>query len=200
MDFRQLTKDFNQRYSNSYIFLTTPEGGENLVYLNEVFLRDEADFPYLSITSPALGTNVIRFDTEYAIKFKRPPLGVFQHGPVAYTLFRSFQQTYSKGINDHTYTIIPVFSRTYSIQCPPFDVLIKAAFAQQRFTLESALKKLSIKKALAVALSKRISLALSASDNTSYDVYFYNYYIGKTDLNGKLQSPLNSFKFSEFEQ
>jgi hypothetical protein len=192
MDFNQLTKDFNQRYQNSWVFLTFPDDTTEFVKINKAYLKDHGQFPLIDIYSKDLGNNTIKFTTDYKFKFRRPKIGLFQCGKFAYVCARTTNQTYSKGVNSDSYQMNHIFFRGAPNIMPEWygdemqwGEVVKKAFDPKYLSKQEALSGLSGGRYFSCALSNRIGVSLSLESNEHYDVYFYDHYLGKITKDGK---------------
>lgn len=191
MDYSQLTKDFNQRYQNTWVWLTFPDGVCEFVRISKAFLKESGSFPLIEFYSKSLGTNVIKFTTDYKFQFKRPPVGLFQDGKYAILCARAMSQTYSKGVSPDTYHLsMPFHNYAPGVKGPYYgsgdqwSECIKKAFEPKHFTKEEAIYGLNNGKFISVALSSRLALSLSMDSNDSFDVYHFTTYLGKISKHG----------------
>lgn len=164
MDRQAILNDFVRRYDRSYIHAVAPDSREeNLFFVNKITL-DKDNLAVFDLTSPEFGRIMLNFGTAHKIKFKYPPVGVYQRGKDAYIFRRFPARQWKVGIsmdNCQCYQVgVDVLGMDKRMTDLSFDQ-VSDAYTHETYGFRDAWKMLSGGKYRSVALERNFSLMLS---------------------------------------
>lgn len=180
MEINEILQGFRRRYEQTHIHVQHPDSNEeSLFYVNSI-TDDRTKVATMELFSPEYGKIILNMGTAHILRFKYPPVGVFQKGVDAYMFRRRPNKQYKHGLCPGNSIIHPVYNQILSraagrgdreAQLNFDDVL--AAYRTERYTFGDALKMLSSGKYRSVALNNNFSLMLSTIDEQNYILMYW---------------------------
>lgn len=186
MNNAEVLHDFRRRWENTYVWLNIENKDEELVYLSRV--EDNSDkVGKLYLTSDRLGELVLNFGSEgYALQFRYPPVGVFQHNRDAYCFYRRPIRQYRRGICGDN-SLLMNTARNLTGNTARFGSgILKSAFAHQVFTWPEAIELLAGGIWRGVALSENFSLTQSMFKSPDYVLFHWTHPIARVNTKGQI--------------
>lgn len=160
METRDVISDFRRRYEGTYVWLKQSEQNtETLVHVDSVSDSD-SKMAVLSLTCQTLGQLQINFgSSEYSLRFRYPPVGVFQHADQPFMFMRKPARQYRRGLCGDNSTMVNVsrwMTGGYATWSP---AEVASAFRHDVFAYRVAIARLQVEKKLrGVALADEYSL------------------------------------------
>jgi hypothetical protein len=192
MQISEILQDFRRRWENSFVFVEHPDSGEESLFFVDRITDDRNKIATMELSSPEYGKILLNMGTAHTLKFKYPPVGVFQNGQDAYVFRRVPAKQYKHGIYYGNATTAPVFNAMLgrSVRAPreqqlKFDDVL-AAFRGERYTYADALKMLGSGKFRSVALQRDWSLCLSPTEKEAYVLLYWETPVATVDNGGKV--------------
>jgi hypothetical protein len=189
MNQQEIIQEFARRYQESYIWVCMPDTHEETMFLVERVTYDPDKLAQLSLTSPDYGRIVINMATTHKLKFKYPPVGVFQHGKDAHIFRRVPAKQYKHGIYHGNSSITPVYANLVGgvlrRERLEFEE-VSAAYKAQTYTFKEALAMLAKGKHRSVALSNNFSLCLSLTQPKGYHLLYWETPVANMDVDGNI--------------
>jgi hypothetical protein len=185
---QEIIADFRRRWEGTYAWLFMEQvNDETLVSIDRV--EDNNDkMATLTVTSEKYGQMVLNFgSSDHELRFKYPPVGVFQFGDDAYMFRRRPARQYRRGICPDNSLLWNV-TRGVAGNRSRFDTKeVQAAFDHKTYSEDEALKLLSTGKMKGVALHNNFSLTLPLEEgNPDYILWHWNYPVARIDKEGKI--------------
>lgn len=174
MNDHEVIADFSRRWANTYVWMNM----DNLKREVLVRITSVEEHPkkvaVINVTSKEFGALRVNFGSETSsLKFKHPPVGVFQYGSDSYLLQRRPQRQWRRGLCSDNATILPVH-RYITGKAVSWDIgLVQAAYDHNVSTVQEALVWLSKGKVRAVALENAFTLMLNPTTGTSGHVLLH---------------------------
>lgn len=185
----EIINDFRRRWEASYAWLYMDKlQEETLVYINRV--EDNNDkMATITVTSPKYGQLVLHLGSdEYELRFKYPPVGVFQHGNDVYLFRRRPARQYRRGICPDN-SVLWNITRNVVGNRAHFDVAeVQSAFDHVTYPVEQALKFLGASKKLGVALPNNYAMTLSMDDSKDYVLWHWDVPVARIAPDGTITS------------
>lgn len=190
MDINRILLDFRRRYEHSYLHVQHPGGDEeSLFYVNQI-TDDRTKIATLELTSPEYGKIILNMGTAHTLRFKYPPVGVFQNGVDAYLFRRRTAKQYKFGLCPGNSLICPVYNTILGRQVGREAALefhdVLAAYQAERYSFADALKMLGSGKYRSVALQRNFSLMLSTMDDQNYLLLYWETPVASIDREGNV--------------
>ncbi len=189
MNQQEIIQEFARRYQDSFIWVRMPEDVEESMFYVEKVTYDEERLAVLSLTSPEFGRIVINMATTHKLKFKYPPVGVYQHGKDAYVFRRSPAKQYKHGIYAGNSLMYPVYADLIG-QNHRRDNLnfeeVAAAYKAKAYAFSAALTMLKSGKYRSVALRDNYALVLSMTASEGYTLMYWETPVAMVDTEGKV--------------
>lgn len=164
MNQQEILTDFTRRYDQSYIFVVAPDSKEENLFFVDKISVDEKNVATFALSSPEFGKIMLNYGTAHTLKFKYPPVGVFQRGHDAYIFRRLPQKQYKVGLyygNCQCYPVhVELEGRTKVSKTLNFEQVVDA-YASEKYRYRDAVKMLKSGKFRSVALHRDFSLMLS---------------------------------------
>ena|SRR5579864_2936748 len=187
MNNQEIVADFRRRWEGTYAWLFMEQvNDETLVHIDRV--EDDSDkVATLTVTSGKYGQMVLNFgSSEHELRFKYPPVGVFQFGDDVYMFRRRPARQYRRGICPDNSLLWNV-TRGLVGNRARFDAKeVQAAFEHKTFSEAEALKMLA-KGMKGVALSHNFAVTLPIEEgNPDYILWHWNYPVARMDKEGKI--------------
>lgn len=164
MEINDSLKDFTMRYEKTFIFVVPPDSTEESLFYVDRITPDREKIANLTLSSPEFGKIVLNMGTAHTLRFKYPPVGVYQSGADAYVFHRRPDRQYKRGLCNGNSKISPVhgaFSRQGRYDLT--HQLVSDAFAGNQYTFKDAMSMLQSGKFRSVALRYNYALMLSPS-------------------------------------
>lgn len=167
METRDVIGDFRRRYEGTYVWLGMPEqNAETLVHVDSITDSD-SKMAVLSLTSTKYGQMQVNFgSSEHVLKFKYPPVGVFQKDNEPFMFMRRPQRQYRRGLCGDNSQMFNVTRHLVGSVARWTADEVEAAFSHNTFSFQVALMRLQKEKKLkGVALQNEYSIvrAIDAS-------------------------------------
>lgn len=170
----QVVTDFRRRYEGTYIYLENhTEQTEVLAYVRLV----EFNFGRVGIIhleTEEYGKLQLNMGSEgHSLKFKYPPVGVFQHESLAHVFFRRPSRQYRRGLCGDNSTILSTARLFGAPSAGVSRSAVVSAFKHTTYRVYEALPMLS-KKFRSVALADNLSVTAPVyADKTTGLVLHY---------------------------
>lgn len=196
MEIRDQLRDFTQRYDNTYIWVAPPDSDEESLFHIDRITADNQKIANLQLSSPDFGKIVLNMGTAHTLRFKYPPVGVFQSEVDAYIFRRKPVRQYKRGICSGNSAIYPVWGEVCrkardndENQAQLAYGMVADAFDSRQYSYKDALKMLGGGKYRSVALKHNFSLMLSLANSSHYLLMYWEIPIAYMDKkNGELIS------------
>lgn len=194
MNINEIMNDFRRRWDQTYVWVESPESGEESLFHVDRITDDTTKVGTIELSSPEFGKILLNMGTAHTLKFKYPPVGVFQNGVDAYIFRRVPAKQYKHGIYNGNSTLSPVYNimlgrgqdraQLRGEQLKFNDVL--AAFRGERYPFADALKMLSSGKYRSVALQRNWSLCLSPITSDGLTLLYWETPVASLDREGNV--------------
>ncbi len=174
MEFNEIVRDFVQRYEKTFIWVSPPDSNEESLFYVDKVTADKTKIANLTLTSPEFGKIILNMGTAHTLKFKYPPVGVFQYKHDSYMFRRNPAKQYRRGLcegNSYTHEV-----HHKLVGSSPRDLtfdLLSAAYQAQSYSFKDALRMLESGKYRSVALRNNFSLVLPVSPVPDYLLMFW---------------------------
>ena len=187
MNNAEVVNDFRRRWENSYAWLFMDKlHEETLVYINRV--EDNNDkLATITVTSQKYGQLVLHLGSEeYELRFKYPPVGVFQHGTDVYLFRRRPARQYRRGICTDNSVLWNV-TRNIVGNRARFDAEeVQSAFNHVTFSEKEALTMLAKGSHKGVALGNNYALTLSMDEAKEHVLWHWDVPVARMNANGEI--------------
>lgn len=162
MNNAEVISDFSRRWANTYVWMYMEQlGREVLVRITSVEEHPKK-IATINVQSQEYGQFRINFGSETSsLKFKYPPVGVFQCGTDALMLQRRPARQWRRGLCSDNATLIPTHRWITGKNTQWALSTVQAAFDHKIFTVKDALEQLNKRKVRSAALPDAFSLMLS---------------------------------------
>lgn len=178
MEINEIMQDFRRRWEGGFVWVEAPDSGEESLFHVDRITHDRIKVGTLELSSPEYGKILLNMGTAHTLRFKYPPVGVFQNGVDAYLFRRLPAKQYKHAIyNGNSYTC-PVTNWMVgrSIGASPnplrFDDVL-AAYRGETYSFADALKMLGSGKYRSVALKRNWSLSLNPMGKDGYVLLYW---------------------------
>lgn len=170
---QEALNDFRRRYEHTYVWLSMEQlKKETLVHIDRVE-DSSSKIGVLHLNSEEYGQLTVNFgSSDHSLKFKYPPVGVFQHGNDAFVFTRRPARQYRRGLCSDNSTMVNV-ARTYVGNHAAWTASeVLSAHKHETFSKEAALEMLAQKRMRGVALPDNYSL-IKSFDKSSKDHFLF---------------------------
>jgi hypothetical protein len=179
MEINEIMQDFRRRWEGGFVWVEAPDSGEESLFHVDRITHDRTKVGTMELSSPEYGKILLNMGTAHTLKFKYPPVGVFQNGVDAFMFRRVPAKQYKHAIYYGNSSVCPVYnpmvgrpSRNDRGDPLKFDDVL-AAFRGERYTFEDALKMLSSGRYRSVALQRNWSLCLNPMGKEGYVLLYW---------------------------
>ncbi len=186
----EIINEFKAKYEKTYVFVKLPDSEEeNLFHLDRV-TPDPNVTGVLSLSSEEYGKIQLNYGTAHGIKFRTPPVGVFQHGTNAMLFLRQPRRQWKRALcssNAHIMNTMMLVSGSRS--GAEFNFLtVAAAFKGQQYGWPTALKMIKSGKYRSVAIDRYMSIGLSpfAEADCHYLLMYWQQPVAKLRADGSV--------------
>lgn len=165
MNQQAILTDFIRRYDQSFIHTVAPGSTEENLFFVQRITLDAKSLATFDLVSPEYGRILLNYGTAHTLKFKYPPVGVFQRGKDAYIFRRLPQRQWKVGLCQHNCSCTMVLSglvATHNDGQLSFEQVVDA-YASEKYTYRDALRMLKSGRYRSVALHNNFTLSLSVS-------------------------------------
>lgn len=194
MNQQEILRDFRRRYEGGYVWVIPPNSDEESLFLVDRITEDRKNIATIELSSPEYGKIILNYGTAHTLRFKYPPVGVFQNGPDAFIFRRVPQRQWVHALYSGNASVVPVFNtivtarngggrRIQGGQLLFDDVL--AAFQGVQYTFRDAIMMLGTGKYRSVALRRNFSLCLSPN-GPGYILLFWETPVAHISTEGAL--------------
>jgi hypothetical protein len=161
MNNREALEDFRRRYQGTYAWVYLEAKNQEVVTLISAVQDDENSVGRITLSTSEFGELVMNMgSSEYQLKFKYPPVGVFQYGKDSCYFRRLPARQYQRGLCQANSHIATVTRNITSRGNPGFGLkLLQAAFAKETLSFPDALKLLETKKVRSASLTGNYSIS-----------------------------------------
>lgn len=189
MNNREVIEDFRRRYLNTYVWVYLEAKECEVIALITSVVDDENSVGRITLSTLEFGDLVMNIgSSEYQLKFKYPPVGVFQFGKDAYSFRRIPARQYQRGLCEANSRVRTVTRDLSGRGQDRFGArLVAAAFSKDRFSFIEALKMLEQKKVRSVALKDNYSVTLPMDSSGNYLLFHWNSPVAVVTPGGKIQ-------------
>lgn len=201
MNQQEVINDFRRRYESTYVWLGMPEQNtETLVHVDAI-VDNPTKMAVMSLTSQKYGQMQVNFGScEYSLKFKYPPVGVFQCGNEPYVFLRRPARQYRRGLCGDNSQMFNVTKGLVGTLTRWTYAEVEAAFAHETFTFREAILRLqSENKLKGVALQEEYSIIRSIDVSPNHILFHWNNPIARISPQGKLTHLLEATYGPEIE-
>jgi hypothetical protein len=188
VEISEIRRDFQRRYEHGFVWVAPPGNEEeSMFYVNRI-TADDRNVANIELTSPEYGKIILNMGTAHTLRFKYPPVGVYQNGKEAYIFRRVPAKQYKHALYNGNSSVYEVWKHLVG-QVPDnraelrFDDVL-AAFRGERYSFQDALKMLESGKYRSVALLRNFSLILSPLVGQSYMLLFWETPVCGIDRDG----------------
>lgn len=175
METREVISDFRRRYENTYVWLSMPDAERETLVMIEQIQDSDSKMAVLTLTSEEFGQMQVNFgSSEHTLRFKYPPVGVFQHDVHPYMFLRRPARQYRRGLCSDNSTMVNV-SRNITGNIVRWSAAeVASAFRHEVSSYQTALSRLDVEKKLkGVALANEYSLVRSMVSDTKDHILFH---------------------------
>jgi hypothetical protein len=187
----EIIQDFRRRWEGTFAWLYMDKLDEEiLVYINRV--EDSSDkVATIGVTNKKYGQLVLHLGSEeYELRFKYPPVGVFQHGDDVLLFRRRPARQYRRGICADNSVIWNV-TRNVVGNRARFDASeVQSAFDHVTYGEAQALKLLESGSARGVAMRNNYSLLLSMDEGSDYVLWHWDVPVARVNAKGSITAVL----------
>lgn len=170
----QALQDFRRRYEGTYVYLELhAEQREVIAYVRAVESSPNK-VGWLHLDTEEYGVLQLNLGSEgHTLKFKYPPVGVFQNGNWAHVFYRRPQRQYRRGLcQDNSYILST--SRLLGGGSSGFNLkALKNAFEHKTYDALEAVKLLQSSPMKSVALADNLSLVISPFEDKELHVIMH---------------------------
>lgn len=196
MNNSEVIADFGRRWTGTYVWMQMdrPSQKEVLVRITAVEEHPKK-IATINVASAEYGNMMINFGSDTSsLKFKYPPVGVFQYKEDSAVFYRQPRRQWRRGICADNSSML--FTHRYiSGRTCVFDLdSVQAAFTHKTYGLDEALKMLNTGVARSVALKDEFSLCLCPTmESTDYVLLHWLEPVAwVSPLSGKIVKLINS--------
>jgi hypothetical protein len=191
MEPRDVVSDFRRRYENTYVWLTLEDcKKETLVHVERVE-DSSTKHAILHLQSQEYGQLAINFGSEdHTLRFKYPPVGVFQHGGDAMVFTRRPSRQYRRGICADNSTMVRVTRQVCGERNQWTIDEVASAFKHETFSFKAALGLLKHKANRSVALVDDYSICRSMTPDKNYILWHWTSPIARVGIDGTINKLL----------
>lgn len=183
----EIIQDFRRRWEGTFAWLFMDKfGEETMIHIDRV--EDHNDkVATITVTSEKYGQFVLNLGSEeHELRFKYPPVGVFQCDDDVYMFRRRPARQYRRGICTDNSILWNVTRHVVGNRARFNAKEVLAAFTHQTFSEKLALGMLETKKARGVALANNYSLTLSLDENPDHVLWHWDVPVARLDKSGKI--------------
>lgn len=177
MNIDEIMRDFKRRWEHTYVWVVPPNTTEESLFYVDRIVEDPDRVATMTLSSPEFGKIVLNYGTAHTLKFKYPPVGVFQHGQRAMIFRRTPSRQYKHGIcpgnsefYEPTVEVLRAARRNNEL---PFD-LVQNAFQNVTSKYKEALLMLKSGRYRSVALKDNFSLCLGMGKENNYILFYWD--------------------------
>lgn len=193
MNNQEVVQDFRRRWESSYAWLFMDKlREETLVYINRV--EDNNDkVATITVASQKYGQLVLHLGSEeYELRFKYPPVGVFQHGEDVYLFRRRPARQYRRGICPDN-SVLWNITRNIVGNRARFDFgEVQSAFNSVKYTEQEALMMLAKGRYKGVALANNYALTLSMDTDKEHVLWHWEQPVARMNAQGEITRVIES--------
>lgn len=191
MNNAEVIADFRRRYEGTYVWLKMEGPGcETLVHVERIE-GDNTKMGILHLTSQEYGELRVNFgSSDHSLKFKYPPVGVFQCDDQALIFTRRPTRQYRRGLCTDNSSLVTVSSRMISNTARWTMNEVAAAFKAERVSFDRALNQMQDKRIKSVALANEFSLCKSVTKDKEHMLLHWENPIARIDRAGKVTQVL----------
>lgn len=183
----EILQDFRRRYEGTFVWLSMEDiTKETLVKVTRV--EDDAEkVGVLRLDSIEYGSLSINMGSSgHSLKFKYPPVGVFQHDVDALAFTRRPARQYRRGLCADNSTLRNVTASVVSNRARFTPREVASAFEHKTFSTNEALRLLRMGRVRSVALADNFAISLSITGTSDYIVYHWINPVARCTREGKL--------------
>jgi hypothetical protein len=187
----EIIQDFRRRWEGTYAWLWMDKLNEEvLVHIDRV--EDSSDkVATIGVTNKKYGQLVLHLGSEeHELRFKYPPVGVFQHGDDVLLFRRRPARQYRRGICPDNSVIWSVARNVVGSRAG-FDASeVQSAFDHHTYTEAQALKMLAAGTHRGVALRGNYSLLLSMDEGPDHMLWHWDVPVARVNTKGSITAVL----------
>lgn len=187
MNNQEVVADFRRRWEQSYAWLFMEKQNEEvLIFINRV--EDNNDkVASIVCTSNKYGGLVLNLGSEeHELRFKYPPVGVFQCGDDVFLFRRRPARQYRRGICADNSVLWNITRGIVGNRARFNATEVQAAFDHVTYRESSALKLLNGGKFRGVALHNNYAMTLSMDTSKDYILWHWDAPIARMNTEGKV--------------
>lgn len=179
MEMNEIMTDFRRRWEGGFVWVEAPDSGEESLFHVDRITNDRVKVGTMELSSPEYGKILLNMGTAHTLRFKYPPVGVFQNGTDSYMFRRVPAKQYKHAIYSGNSSVAAVTDdmvgragRNRDRENLKFDDVL-AAFRGETYTFEDALKMLSSGRYRSIALQRNWSLSLNPMGKDGYVLLYW---------------------------
>lgn len=183
----EVIQDFSRRWQGTFVWLDIADREEELVKVDLVEETGGSKIATMHLSSDTLGKFQINFGSDgHQLRFKYPPVGVFQHETDAMVFYRRPQRQYRRGICPDNSVLFNVTRNVVGNRSRWNHAEIRDAFEHETYSVKEALKMLKVGGFRGVALRDNFTLTQTLFENPDYVLWHWVHPIARVDSKGKL--------------
>jgi hypothetical protein len=183
----EVVQDFRRRYEGTFVFLHREcENEDSLVKVRSVE-SSPSKMGVLHLESPKFGSLTLNMGSDgHSLKFKYPPVGVFQYGRDAYMFRRRPQRQYRRGVcNDNS--LLWNVTRSFAGSFVNWSAdEVQAAYDHKVYSFKDAIAALRTNATRSVALADNFSVSKSIFNSPEHVIWYWQYPIARCDEKGNI--------------
>lgn len=163
MNIEESLRDFTTRYEKTFIFVVPPNSTEESLFHVDKITPDRDKIANLTLSSPDFGKIILNMGTSHKLRFKYPPVGVFQCEDTAMIFRRHPVKQYKRGLCTgnsalgYAHSYVTGTDRRIGLEY----TYVAAAFQAVKYKYKDAVRMLASGKYRSVALYNNFVLMLS---------------------------------------
>ena|ERR1700744_121894 len=178
MESREVIQDFRRRYESTYVWLSMEDKQtETLVHVDQI-ADSSTKMAVLTLSSAEYGQLQVNFgSSDHVLKFKYPPVGVFQHVDRALSFTRRPARQYRRGLCADNSFLLNIARNIVGNSVRWSMDEVASAFRHQVYTFAEAIKMLKgSKKLKSVALANEFSLCRNMTNTLNHsDLFLFHW-------------------------
>lgn len=189
MNDQEVIQDFRRRWENTFLWLYMEKTSEETLVKLTTVEDSREKVATLHLVSAKYGNFTLNFGSpDHELRFKYPPVGVFQSGMDACLFRRRPIRQYRRGICTDNSTLVNVTRNCVGTLVRLDFPTIVDAFGHHTYSLADACRLLGDGKCRSVALDHNFSVSLSLT-TTSYDyiLWHWDHPVAYLEKDGKVK-------------
>lgn len=190
MNQTQILNDFRRRYEGTYVFVEFPDNPKEELFHVDRIEESASTVGILCLSSNDYGKIRLNFATDHTLKFKYPPVGVFQHQKQAFYFRRVPAKQYARGICSGNSDVQAVTSQIVRFSDPMTFAMIDDAFKAQKYGITGAMYLLTKKGYKSVALEDNFAVSAPLTNSENFVLFYFDVPVAYLNAAGKVTMTL----------